>query len=272
MKKIFIIALTTLAILGIAFLGIIIIKNKEKQEGIQSILDKVETQKADIIEYIVYGTHLNIKGAIIKEIEDVENINLVLVGENGKEEILSLNYEVKDNKIEFWTSELLNEGIDLESFAINNYILLLEINGGSGLESKFYLLDNKTDHADIIYYTITKDKKNRRIEIEFSNGYMVINVVKSKLPKSVYDIVIDPGHGGSDAGASGSGYNESDLNLEYGKRVKAELEELGLKVKITRDGTENEKNFGKSTVYNENGRVNIVRRFKSKVCIFNSLK
>ena len=183
-----------------------------------------------------------------------------------------MDYEVRDKKIEFWTSELLNEGLDLESLEINNYIVFLEINKKASAKNKLYLLENKTDYTDIIYYTITKDKKNNKIDIQFINGYMEINVVKSKLPKEVYDVVIDPGHGGSDTGARGSGYDEADLNLEYGKKVKFELEKLGLKVKITRDGAEPADSFGKSTVYAENGRVNIVRCFKGKICIFNSLK
>ncbi|MDE5830631.1 MAG: N-acetylmuramoyl-L-alanine amidase, partial [Clostridia bacterium] len=88
----------------------------------------------------------------------------------------------------------------------------------------------------------------------------------------VYDIVIDPGHGGSDNGAEYGGYAESDLTLEYGKKVKTELENLGLKVKITRDGTEDKETFGTQTVYNRDGRVNIVRTIKSKICIFNPFK
>lgn len=269
MKNFLIIALTIILILGIAFLGLMIIKDKENQEETQSILDKVEIQKADILEYIVYGTHWNLKGAITKEGEEIEAVNLVLDGKSGKEEKVSLTYEIKDNKIEFWTSELLNEGIDLESLEINNYIVLLEL---KGKKSKFYLLENKTDYDEITYYTITKNKQNRKINIQFDEGYMKVDAVKSKLPSNVYDIVIDPGHGGSDTGASGSGYDESDLNLEYGKKIKSELEKSGLKVKITRDGTEDEEDFGKNTVYDENGRVNIVREFKSKICIFNSLK
>ena len=64
---------------------------------------------------------------------------------------------------------------------------------------------------------------------------MLIDIKDAKLPKDVYDIVIDPGHGGSDNGAEYGGYSEADQTIIYGKRVKEELEELGLKVKITRN-------------------------------------
>lgn len=101
---------------------------------------------------------------------------------------------------------------------------------------------------------------------------MELKTKRTNLPKDVYDIVIDPGHGGTDTGAKGSGYEEADITLEYGKQVKEELEKLGIKVKITRDGTEDKESYGTNTVYDEKGRVNIVRRLKSKICVFNSLK
>lgn len=60
------------------------------------------------------------------------------------------------------------------------------------------------------------------------------------------------------------GYSESDLTLEYSKRIKTELEDLGLKVCITRDGTEDKETFGTQSVYDSNGRVNIVGDSKAK--------
>lgn len=59
-------------------------------------------------------------------------------------------------------------------------------------------------------------------------------------------------------------YNESELTLRYASKVKTELEKLGLKVKITRDGTEDKETFGVYTVYDEDGRVNIVGDSKAK--------
>lgn len=50
-----------------------------------------------------------------------------------------------------------------------------------------------------------------------------------------YSVVIDPGHGGSDNGASGpSGIKEKDVNLDVALRVKALLEQSGVTVHMTR--------------------------------------
>ncbi len=59
-------------------------------------------------------------------------------------------------------------------------------------------------------------------------------------------------------------YNESELTLKYAEKVKSELEKLGLKVGMTRDGTEDKETYGVYTVYNGNGRVNIVGDSKAK--------
>ena len=51
-------------------------------------------------------------------------------------------------------------------------------------------------------------------------------------------IIIDPGHGGSDPGAVGSGYGtqEKDINLDIANRLKKRLEkDLGVKVVMTRE-------------------------------------
>ena len=62
-------------------------------------------------------------------------------------------------------------------------------------------------------------------------------VVTNAQPISAAQVVIDPGHGGTEVGAvSSSGINESDLNLDIARRVKASLESVGMTVVLTREG------------------------------------
>ena len=49
-----------------------------------------------------------------------------------------------------------------------------------------------------------------------------------------YKIVIDPGHGGSDPGASGNGILEKNLTLDISKYMYERLKNLGIPVSITR--------------------------------------
>ena len=54
---------------------------------------------------------------------------------------------------------------------------------------------------------------------------------------TVRSVVHDPGHGGTDPGASGAGgVREKDVTLDVAPRVKALIEEGHLAVSMTRDG------------------------------------
>lgn len=73
--------------------------------------------------------------------------------------------------------------------------------------------------------------------------YIIANVFigKTEIPvnseqtlKNV-SVVIDPGHGGLDNGASAGGVNEAQLNLEISFALKEELERRGAVVNLTRE-------------------------------------
>lgn len=50
-----------------------------------------------------------------------------------------------------------------------------------------------------------------------------------------YKVVIDPGHGGNDPGASGNGIIEKNMNLDISKYMYDRFNQLGIPVRITRD-------------------------------------
>jgi len=49
-----------------------------------------------------------------------------------------------------------------------------------------------------------------------------------------FTVVVDPGHGGSDPGASSGGFREADINLAVALKVRDKLEQAGINVVMTR--------------------------------------
>src|SRR5574344_516346 len=63
-----------------------------------------------------------------------------------------------------------------------------------------------------------------------------LSSVKASLPLSGRTIIIDPGHGGKDAGTSYENILEKDINLSISKKLYQELIKNGCSVLMTRDG------------------------------------
>ena len=222
MKKIIFLVILVIGI----FLGYTIYKNnKEANKFIyEDILNSIGEKNVEINSFTIYGKYLNLKGNL------PSSDNYELVFKNNEEEI-----QIKSLTNEFSTSDYINDGINLEKLKTGKYIMLLH-NFGT---DEYYNLINKTTYHDNKYYTMTRDNKNNLItfnEEEFNDiKYLTITIEETKLPNDVYDIVIDPGHGGIDTGASNGNYHESKYTLEYGLALKEALEDTGLKVKLTRE-------------------------------------
>ena len=222
----------------------------------EEILKEVDSLEFDINNYSIFGTHLNIEGCINKELNFPE-----LILKNKEEEIiLESKFYVEEGSTCFYISDYNNDGIYLDELKEGNYILLVQDNELN------YTLNNNTTYEDLEYYTITKNNSNNKINITFkeyeSKPYVNFVIKKSTLPEDVYDISIDPGHGGKDPGAIGKldgiEFYESNLTLGASLLIKEELEELGLKVHITR----NDDIYLNS--YGEYGRVVVANKNHAK--------
>lgn len=53
--------------------------------------------------------------------------------------------------------------------------------------------------------------------------------------RTLTGIVIDPGHGGEDSGASGNGIIEKDLTLDISKYMYEKFKEIGVPIALTRN-------------------------------------
>ncbi len=105
-KKFPIIRITLL--LAIILVGVYSVKtNVNNKKTMQEIFEKVENTEASLTEYIVYGTHLNIKGECVVAQENVSSVSLILASYETEEKI-NLDYEQNGNKIVFSTGNLIN--------------------------------------------------------------------------------------------------------------------------------------------------------------------
>lgn len=240
MKKIIRIILVIILVILLYFLfkeknGNDLIKQKFLYED---ILNSINEKKVDVDRYTIYGKYLNIEGALPSN----EIYSVVL--KNNEEEI-EVKTIIKDNR--FSLCEHINEGLDLENLKIGDYLILLK----NSVTNEYYNLINKTKYHDNSYYTITKNKSNNLItmpELSFNNiNYWTINIKKTTLPDNIYDVVIDPGHGGVDTGAGNGNYHESKFTLEISKLLYDELTKEGLKVKLTRNEDINLDHYGESS-------------------------
>lgn len=215
-------------------------------------------EKANITSFTIYGRFFNLEGYVDDELSD-----LSLVFKNDELETeYNLILETNKNKTVFKTNKLINEGINLEEVIEGEYLLLLKDKTDNKVV--YYSLINESNYENLNYYTITKNNKNNKIDISFIDSFnnnLFLTCKEEELPDTYYDIVIDPGHGGNDVGASKNGYFESKINLDYALKLKKSLENLGLKVKLTRDTDVSIANYGK------NSRTGIPYETKAKLML-----
>lgn len=244
--------LLVILVLLLGFGGYLLYTNKFKEK-----VPKLEIQEEtiNIDELYIYGTHLNLHA------NTVHGDGLQLVLYNGEFKEVSINI----NDDEFNLSDKVNDGLYLEDISRGDYYLFLrtkETSDDDKINYKYYALKNNTDYKETTYYTFSNTNNKIVINSEESYPTMMMHV-KENTDDNVYDIVIDPGHGGMDSGANKNGYYESELTMKLADLVYEKLNETGIKVKLTRqDGelTTNEK----LPEYGVHGRAVIPYEVKAK--------
>jgi len=214
----------------------------------------IEDSKINIDNLYIYGTHLNIEG----DYNLLDNAELVLYDGNF------IVYRINIVGDRFSLSEFINDGIYLDDIPSGDYYLFFRIKylDGEMEKYKYYALENNTNYLDTIYYTMSNYNKKITINNEDSYPTMMLHVENNK-NKEIYDIVIDPGHGGIDGGASKNGYKETDFTMDLAIKLKNKLEKYGFKVKLTHNNGELSSNE-KLDEYGIHGRAVIPREVSAK--------
>ena len=279
LKKLFRFSVIVLMFVGIFFgLNVTIRRlfpNIEKQEAEANIFNKIQSTSIALTNFYTYGRAFNVSGKIPNISKDnFESVRLVITDGLEFEESYNLNYEFSENDLVFSSSEKINSGIILDKLENSKYYILLRLKVNNSVNPKYYSFSNGSDNEELTYYSVTQDGNNKKAEILFltkefaENEYTVltIEVSDAKLPEDVYDIVIDAGHGGKDAGEKQGDITEADITLDYAKTLKTSLEAQGFKVKLTRDDN-NTDSFTYNDMYDEDGRISLACSSKAKLMI-----
>lgn len=140
---------------------------------------------------------------------------------------ISDNYIIKlknkDNGLEYvfnmdGSNNYYSGNISLSNISNGNYDVY--ING--------YKLVNKMDGLSKL---VRSHIKNKLVSISYNDD--IVNIIINDFSYE-YDILIDPGHGDSDIGASNGIVNEKFINLKQSMYEKCRYESMGLKVYMTR--------------------------------------
>lgn len=219
MKKLLIIIL----ILFLGFAGYIIYDHYKSSKIPVLTLEK---SQVSIDNVYTYGTHLNLEGSNLP----TGNLDLVLYNGN----FISIPLNITNSN--FNLSDQVNDGYYLEELPIGKYYLFIRntINENETTSYQYYSLKNNSNYQETTYYTLSNQNKKIVIKNEETYPTMLIEVTKNT-NQEVYDIVLDPGHGGMDGGASKYGYSETDFTMDIVKKIEDNLQSHGLKVKLTRD-------------------------------------
>lgn len=158
-----------------------------------------------------------------------------------------------------------NKGILLKDLPVGDYFLYLN-------DKPVYL----SEEMNQSWYTIQREGGSKKITLTNVFGLLGVSIeTVQELPETVYDLIIDPGHGGDDPGAAYAGYTEAEETLVLSEYLKQRFEDHGLKVKLTREedvDPAQQKNFDYNQApYVENGRVDQVYRYQAKYTLSNHL-
>ncbi len=240
----------------------------------EHLIGDVSSNAVSIDKYFIYGTHFHVEGTLsLEDFPDWERMGLILRDADGTEKEIFLITEKNGDCVKFSSSQEINTGLCLDEIPCGDYCILFKVVYGG--KTQYVSCKNLTEYSFTDYYTVTNNGKNNRILIGFEDYFnsknfiscLAMKVESARLPENVYDVVIDAGHGTSDPGAIAFGYNEADITIDYARSLKEALEEKGLKVYLSRNGSETGDEMGSFAAYSENGRINGACASRAKFCL-----
>ncbi len=247
----------------------------EPPDTFEGLVD-INQENMRIDKYFVYGTHLFFQGSY-NTLPQVVQAEAVVRPVNEALDVGSwtmwLETDEEDGGItHFSAADGITTGPDLDQIPAGRYALLMKLTAANG-DVQYRFIQDGSGNTPFDYYTVTRDGANRKVQLKTLTDtvhgftFFGLEVEDAELPADVYDIVLDPGHGGTDDGclSRDEKVKEADLTLDIGLKTKALLEAKGYKVLLTRDGTEDPSEEMAYTMYADDGRVNKACRSRAKL-------
>lgn len=189
---------------------------KEEVENVEKIEDKKwDPEKYDntVVYMKIQEDQLLIKGYIK---EKAKSYKILIEGEEKK------SFQMKEN------GNYYEGKIPLEKLKKGKYTFYIKTKQKQKLKIKL------PDLERVVRFKI----KDKLITFSYQNDYIDMKIEPFSY---LYDIVIDPGHGGFDTGAIVNEKIEKNINLEQSLYEKRRFEDHGYKVKLIRE----DDNYGK---------------------------
>ena len=165
-------------------------------------------------------------------------------------------------------SSSLDEGIDLRFIEEGLYYIYLD--------QKPVHVSKALNESTTVWQTVTRNGSAKQVRLTVEAGMLALEVTPlEQLPEEVYDILIDPGHGGTDPGAVGNGTTEAIEVLKVSEYLAKRLSDHGLKVKLTRTDLSEPATVASCDYdrcpYMENGRIEQIYATQANYVISNHL-
>ncbi len=182
----------------------------------------VENSEQTTLEKIVPG---NLKEIIVKEDDDKTKVLIT-----ATKPIKFNTYPLKNpDRLAIDLLNILPPDKPLPTHNPTPFISSIRIGrAASGLAATRVVIDLLKPNTG---FDIDTNLLGTKIEIEFKT----IKEKEETKKKPGFKVIIDPGHGGYDTGASYGGFEEKDVNLIISNKLKASLEDYGITVFLTRE-------------------------------------
>ena len=182
-----------------------------------------------VINFIMPTYNYKVKAEIMDNSQKIEEILKTIIQEYGETNIIFKDGIVLKENESISLNELLEDASinwfskDTEIAKVTDENQLETLSTGTT-----FLIGEKDGKYNVIQLYVSPLNKASRSISAYNNN-------NNNVRKGQYVVYLDPGHGGSDPGSSGNGIVEKDLNLKLALGVRDRLQNLGVKVIMSRD-------------------------------------